>query len=65
MICNAKLPYADIFTGSETWVRTLQQQQKCVNFSKFANCKEYKSQSFVNTYAMIKIVSFHFIIWKW
>ena len=45
------LPYAEIFSGYEIWVRTLQQQQKCIHSLKIVNCiKDYKCQSFVNVF---------------
>ena len=34
-----KLPYTEIFSGYEIWIRTLQQQQKCINSLKIANSK--------------------------
>ena len=34
-----KLPYIEIFSGYEIWVRTLQQQQKCINSLKFVDSK--------------------------
>ena len=34
-----KLPNTEIFSGYEIWIRTLQQQQKCINSLKIANSK--------------------------
>ena len=34
-----KLPYTEIFSGYEIWIRTLQQQQNCINSLKIANSK--------------------------
>ena len=34
-----KLPYTEIFSGYEIWIRTLQQPQKCINSLKIVNSK--------------------------